>query len=141
MKTYVAKTVVAIDAPATKVWEALTTPAIIKKYLYGTEALSDWKEGSKIVWRGEWEGKPYEDKGEIVRLVPNKLLETTYLSAFSGKKDEPESYDTVTYELTEDQGQTVLTLTQGSVVSQDYANNAASNWQAVMHDLKNLLEK
>jgi uncharacterized protein YndB with AHSA1/START domain len=141
MQTYTAKTIVAIDAPAAKVWEALVTPAIIKKYLFGTEAVSDWKEGSKIVWRGEWEGKPYEDKGTITRLVPNKLLETTYLSAFSGKEDQADNYDTVTYELAEDAGQTLLTLTQGSKDSQESADHSASNWSAVMHDLKNLLEK
>ena len=47
----VAKACVEINAPVTKVWDALTNTKLIKKYMFGTEAVSDWKEGSKIVWK------------------------------------------------------------------------------------------
>ena len=34
---------VTINASKAKVWDALTNPAQIKKYMFGTEASSDWK--------------------------------------------------------------------------------------------------
>ena len=54
-----------INATTDKVWEALTTPEIIKKYFFGTDAVSDWKVGSSLIFKGEWEGKKYEDKKKI----------------------------------------------------------------------------
>jgi uncharacterized protein YndB with AHSA1/START domain len=61
MKSNITATVsIIINATAEKVWEALTTPQIIKQYFFGTEAVSDWKAGSPIYFQGEWEGKGYD---------------------------------------------------------------------------------
>ena len=56
------KTSIIINAPAAQVWKALTDPAIIKQYFFGTNVETDWKKGSPITWTGEWEGKTYQDK-------------------------------------------------------------------------------
>jgi uncharacterized protein YndB with AHSA1/START domain len=58
----IAKAAITINAPASRVWQALVTPEAIKHYMFGTNVVSDWHEGSPIYWRGEWQGKPYEDK-------------------------------------------------------------------------------
>ena len=79
-----------INAPAARVWEALTTPAIIKQYFFGTTAISHWKVGSPIVFKGEWKGKEYEDKGTILDIVPNRLFRYSYWSSMSGIEDKPE---------------------------------------------------
>ena len=60
---------------------------------------TDWKQGSPIVHRGEWQGKPYVDKGEIVRIEPPHLLVHTHWSDLSGKPDSPEHYQEVTWEV------------------------------------------
>src|SRR5215211_448086 len=93
-----------IDAPTSKVWQALVNPEIIKQYLFNTEVISDWKVGSPIIYRGEWEGKPFEDKGEILAMEPEKLLKSTHWSPLSGVPDSPENYHTVAYTLS-DQGE------------------------------------
>lgn len=56
-KDLIAKASITINAPVAKVWEALVSPAMIKQYMFGTNVVTDWKEGSPIVWRGEWQGK------------------------------------------------------------------------------------
>jgi len=33
-----------IDAPVARVWHALVTPDVIKKYMFGADVTSDWKE-------------------------------------------------------------------------------------------------
>ena len=63
-KGLIAKESISINAPVGKVWDALTNPEVIKQYMFGTNVISDWKEGSPIVWKGEWQGKKYEDKAE-----------------------------------------------------------------------------
>src|SRR5579872_296851 len=88
-----------INATPAKVWQALTDPAMVKEYLFGTDMSADWRVGGKIIYRGEWEGKKYEDGGEILELVPEKILKTTYWSSMSGTENKPENYLTVTYAL------------------------------------------
>ena len=52
-----------IHTPVTEVWKALTEPALIKQYLFGTDTVTDWKKGSAIVYSGVYQGKSYQDKG------------------------------------------------------------------------------
>ena len=74
-----------IDAPVAKVWDALVNPEMIKLYMFGAVAESDWKEGSPIVWKGEYEGRKYEDKGVIQKLQPERLLQYTHFSPLAGQ--------------------------------------------------------
>jgi uncharacterized protein YndB with AHSA1/START domain len=48
---------ITINAPAKDVWDALVNPAKTKQYMFGCEAISDWKKGSSLLWRGQYEGK------------------------------------------------------------------------------------
>src|SRR5260370_13943859 len=96
-KKFVVKVSRTISASPAKVWEALTKAELIKQYLFGTEAISDWKVGSPIIYKGVWQGKSYEDKGIILKLVPEKVFESTYWSSMAGIPDIPENYKKVTY--------------------------------------------
>ena len=139
-KTYIARTSITINAPASKVWEALTQPDLIKQYLFGTEVTTDWQVGSPITYKGIWEGKPYEDKGKILQIEDGKLLVSTFWSALSGKPDVPENYQTIRYELSTDGDGTTLTLTQDNNASQEEANHSGENWKMVLDGMKKLVE-
>lgn len=142
MDPFTATQSIVINTTADKVWEALTTPELVKQYMFGADVVSDWQKGSTLIYKGEWEGKPYEDKGTILEVEPNKLLITTYFSALSGLEDKPENYNTVTYELLpEADGQTKLTVTQDNNASQEAANKATENWGMILATIKELLEK
>jgi uncharacterized protein YndB with AHSA1/START domain len=130
-----------INAPVEKVWEALTTPELIKKYFFGTHVKSDWKVGSSIIFTGEWEGKTYEDKGTIKELEPNKKLKYTYWSSMSGIEDKPENYVNITYDLTADGENTQLTITQDNIPGKEMKEHSIENWNKVANGLKKLLEK
>lgn len=139
--TFTARAVINIHAPIAKVWDALTNPVIIKQYMFGTDAVSDWKVGSPIVYKGSWEGKVYEDKGVIKRLEKEKVLETSYWSSFSGLPDAPENYQLVTYEVDETNGVTTLTITQSNAATEEAKAHSEKNWHMVLSTLKALLEK
>ena len=130
-----------IDASTVKVWEALTTPSIIKQYFFGTNAISDWNEGSSLIFKGEWEGKSYEDKGTILEKVPMKLFRYNYWSSMSVIEDKPENYVTITYELEERNEETLLTVTQENIPDEKTRQHAEQNWNKVLGNLKQLLEK
>jgi uncharacterized protein YndB with AHSA1/START domain len=132
----------AIDAPVSDVWHALTDTEMIRQYFFGTEAVSDWQKGSTIIYRGNWEGKPYEDKGIIQQLIPEKLLTISYWSNRSGKPDIPENYSTHSYRLEVRDNKTQLTLVQEDTYKSDEArNNAWQHWDVVMQGLIKLVEK
>ncbi len=99
---HLAKVSTTINAPAASVWDALTNPEKIKKYMFVTNVSSSFKEGSPITWKGEWEGKPYEDKGKILKITPQRVLQYSHFSPLSGEPDKPENYHTVTIELAGD---------------------------------------
>jgi uncharacterized protein YndB with AHSA1/START domain len=133
---------VTIHATRGEVWEALTDPDKVKQYLHGTEMSTDWKEGSPIVWRGEWKGRSYEDKGTVLAVQPERLLRYTHWSPMGGSEDKPENYHTVTYELAGDDGKTTLTLSQDNNASQEEADTMAdNNWGPVLNGLKEMVEK
>ena len=138
--TFTAKATATIDAPTSKVWEALTTPEILKKYYFGADITSDWKVGSPITYKGQWQGKSYEDKGKILAFEPEKLLITTHWSPLSGVPDSPENYHKVTYELSKQGGSTKVTLTQDNNASEEEKTQNDQFWKTLLDGLKKLLE-
>ena len=137
---FVAKATISIDAPATRVWDALTQPELIKEYLFGTQVTTDWRVGSPIVYEGVWEGKVYKDKGKVLLVEPGKLLVSTFWSSLSGVPDVPENYQTVRYELSDEGSGTRVTVTQDNNATQEDANHSAQNWHMVLEGIKKLLE-
>ena len=127
-----------IDAPASEVWAALTTPATIKRYFFGSEVETDWEEGSPITFRGVYEGKRYEDKGEIRDVEKERSLSFTHWSQMSGKPDRPENYATVTYDLKKLGGKTEVKVTQTNCMGD--AEQTKKNWRAVLDGLKKTVE-
>ena len=138
--TLVATSSIAIKAPVSKVWDALTNPEMIAKYLFGTKTVTDWNVGSPITYTGVWEGKTYQDKGVVLANIPEKLLKTSYWSSMSGKPDKPENYQIVTYTLTPNGGETTLTITQEQITSEVDRDHSGDNWNMVLQTIKKLLE-
>lgn len=137
---FVAKVTIKINATASKVWDALTKPELIKQYLFGTTVTTDWQVGSDITYEGIWQDKPYKDKGKVLQNEPGRLLVSTFWSALSGTPDLPEYYQTVRYELSSDGNETTLTLTQDNNATQADAEHSERNWKMVLDGMKNLLE-
>jgi uncharacterized protein YndB with AHSA1/START domain len=138
---FVAKSSTVINAPVSKVWKALIDPAQIKEYLFGTNAISDWKKGSPITYEGEWQGKTYKDKGTIIDIVSEKLLHTTYWSSIGGKEDKPENYNNVIYELQPSGESTMITISQDNIADEAGLKHMEENWGIVLDNMKKLLEK
>lgn len=138
--TETAETSILVAASPQAVWHALTDPAMISEYLYGTQVSTDWMKGSAIVYRGEWEGKPYEDRGTILEIDPPRVLVTSYYSPLSGKPDSPESYQNVTYALAPEGSGTRVTVTQDGCADRAEADRMVENWGMTLDGLKAVVE-
>jgi uncharacterized protein YndB with AHSA1/START domain len=132
---------ITIAVPMARVWEALTRPELIKQWFFGVDTESDWRAGSPIVHRGEYQGKPYEDKGTILQIEPPRLLVHSHWSPLSGLPDIPENYQQVSWELSEQDGETELTIGEVNLPSEEAKTTSEGAWQAVLDNLKRLLEK
>ncbi|MEP6951527.1 MAG: SRPBCC domain-containing protein [Ginsengibacter sp.] len=134
-----------IYAAPSKVWDALTNPEIIKKYLFGTETITDWKVGSEIIFQGEYgENKEhtYRDKGVIIRNVVNELLSYSYWSGFSGLEDTPENYSLVTYSLkSDDDKKTTFTWTQKGYATEEGYQHSLSGMKEFLEQIKQIIEE
>ena len=139
-KNFVAKATTTIHAPASKVWDALIKPELIKQYMFGTDVISDWKVGSPITYKGEWQGKPFEDKGKVLEVQREKSLVSTHWSPLSGVPDSPENYHTVAYHLSEKDGKTEVTITQDNNASEEEKAHSEQNWNQMLEGMKRLLE-
>jgi len=140
-KGLVAQASTTIAAPRARVWQALVTPDAIKQYMFGTTVISDWREGSPIAWKGEWQGKPFEDKGVILRLEPERLLQYSHFSPLSGLPEAPDSYHTVTVELSPAGSDTRVMLSQDNNATEEARQHSVKNWQTMLDGLKTLLER
>ena len=135
-----ARVSLAVEASAQKVWKALVEPETIRKYMMGTNVITDWQEGSEISWEGEWEGKAYKDKGTILKNEPERLLRYTHFSPLTGEPDIPENYHIVTVELAGEGSGTRVTLTQDNNETDQARADSEKNWTAMLEGLKGIVE-
>lgn len=131
---------VTVRATRERVWDAITKPAIIKQYFFGTDLDTDWKVGSPLFFRGEWQGKRYEDRGTVLAYEPMNALTYNYWSAFSGAEDKPETRQVIRYQLDSLADGVRVTVTQSNVATQAIADHSAENWRGVLDAMKHLLE-
>jgi uncharacterized protein YndB with AHSA1/START domain len=135
-----------IESKPAQIWEALTNPEKIREYYLGADVTSDWKVGSPITWRGEWEGKAYSDKGEILDFQPSRHLSYSHWSPMTGTEDAAENYHRVDIDLTEVDGGTQVRLRQsnleGGITAGDLKSRSEfeENWRSMLQGLRNVVE-
>ena len=146
-KLFVEKTI-EINAPASKVWNALTkrefTDQWALEFTGGAEfhIESDWKLGSAVLWKDQ-DGNVIV-QGNITALEPQKFLRFTVFD-IRGEKPLVTDEDGITYELTEQNGKTLLRISQGDFSAmaegEKYRNLSTEIWDRVLPKVKELAEK
>ncbi len=138
---HVATSSIVIDAPASHVWDVITDPEAVREFMFGADLVTDWTVGGPVVWRGEWEGKAYEDKGYILEVEPGQRLVHTHFSPLGGEDDKPENYHTLTWTLEDQGGATKLTLSQDNNATEEAAAHAQGMWNMLVADVKRIAER
>jgi len=135
------ESIVKILAPASKVWLALTVPDLVKQWQYGSDLLTTWEPGTPIVFRNEWNGQVFEQKGTVLEFVPGIRLKYSLFFPRPDLRDIPEHHFFMTYELTESGGLTSVLFRQED--PRPSAANAAAGGDGgpdVLSSLKELVE-
>lgn len=131
-----------INAPARKVWESITTPALIREWLSDTpiEVESKWEEGGEMIFRGKWHSRSYEDKGTILSYLPGQTLKYTFWSHLSQLPDVPENYSVIEFSLKPLENGTELTLTQSNFILDTIYRHSNYYWTLTLDRLKKSIE-
>jgi uncharacterized protein YndB with AHSA1/START domain len=140
--TFVGHASVTINAPRAKVWDALVNPDTIMQYMPVTSVVSEWKEGSPIVWTSEFQDKPFKVEGTVLRFQPDRLLEYDHsLPIFrpSGVAHSRE-HRRVTIELRDDGERTHLSVTEQGNKTERELQHSEGSWRMALNGIKALLE-
>lgn len=132
---------ITINAPAPHVWEAITQPELVKQWQYGSDLITNWQIGSPIVFRSEWEGNVFEQKGTVLKFESHKLIKYTLFAPRPDLADKPENYFTMTYLLEEANNQTTLSIIQDDPREQQPQESAEESENSVLAILKRLVER
>jgi hypothetical protein len=92
------------------------------------------------MWIGKWEGTNYIDKGTVLAYNHEESLTYDYLSSMSGKEDIPENYAEISYEVVENEGKTILTITQSNIENEETLNHLKENWVSIMESMRFFVE-
>jgi uncharacterized protein YndB with AHSA1/START domain len=130
-----------IAAPTATVWKAMKAGAMFP----GTEIETDWKIGHPIVFKGEWKGRSFIDRGEIQTIAEARELSFTHWSDKDGSGERPPSYHVVKYQLEPAGAGTKVKLSQfneGEETEIDAKTKAEfeQNWTAMLEGLKQTAE-
>ena len=87
------------------------------------------------------QGKVYEDKGVILKLESQRLIQYSHFSPLSRLPDVPESYHTVTIKLSVKGTQTLVSLAQDNNATEQERQHSEKNWEMMLEGLKKLLER
>jgi uncharacterized protein YndB with AHSA1/START domain len=131
---------IVVRAPREKVWRALTEPSEVKQYFFDTNLDTTWQIGTPVFFRGEWEGKAYEDRGTVLGFDAPHALSYDYWSSFSGKEDKPELRHVIRFTLDDEGGATRVKVDQSNIDTKERADHSAENWRNVLDKLKRFVE-
>ena len=120
-----------------KLWQALTTPQMIKRYRFGMSVESEWNVGS--TWRMYADGS-LMDSGELLESVPQKRLVMSWLSEWE-PEFKAEGNSRCIFEIEPAGTSTKLTLTHSMErPNSKFIGVVSEGWPMVISNLKSLLE-
>src|SRR6202047_2250109 len=140
-KNLIAKSSIQINNTVDEAWKALVNPEIVAKYMLGSQQLSDWQRGSSIIWKKDFNGRKFVDKGEILEITPPKSLRYTHYSPASGKPEAPENYQTVSVALKANAKGTTIELSSDNNASEKEKEMNEHIWAYYFQGLKIIMDK
>ncbi|MEJ7627098.1 MAG: SRPBCC domain-containing protein [Ferruginibacter sp.] len=129
-----------LDATKGKVWDTLTKPELIKLWQYGSDLITNWEVGSNIKFRTEWEGKIFEQWGQVLEVRPGELLKYSLFAPRPDLEDKPENYFIMSYVLTTENGQTKLEIIQEDNRSNAVQEEPQGDENPILQSLKKVAE-
>ncbi len=127
--------VVEIKAPVGDVWTEITKLKQIQKPMFGTILDTDFKPGSRMIYRSE-DGKRVFIIGEVHEFEPPRRFVHTF--RFTNLAESP---TLVEWDLEEKSGITRVTVTHSKFVDQTKtADSVRTSWVDILKNIKSVVE-
>lgn len=127
--------VVEINAPITDVWAEITKLKHTQKPMFNTVLESDFKPGSRMIYRSE-DGKRVFILGEVREFVPPSRFVHTF--RFTNL---PETPTLVEWDLEMRGGLTRVTVTHSKFIDQKKtADSVRTSWMDILNNIKAVVE-
>lgn len=128
--------VVEIKAPMADVWAEITKLQHVQKPMFGTVLDTDFKPGSRMMYRSE-DGKRVFILGEVHEFVPPTRFVHTF--RFTNLAESP---TLVEWNLEEKAGVTRVTVTHSKFVDQQKtADSVRTSWVDILNNIKAVVEQ
>ncbi len=133
---------IAISAPVSKVWAALTDPAQMKVWMSqpAMEVITEWIVGGAIIMNGPWYKARFENRGKVLLFEPDRALQYTHLSSLSRLPDKEENYSLLDFRLTPNGNETTLSITISNFPTETICKHLAFYWNVTLTILKKFIE-
>ena len=131
---------IVLDAPINKIWDTLTQSSLVKQWQYGSDLITDWKAGSEIRFRNEWEGQVFEQWGTVLEVIPNEKIKYSLFFPRPGLEDKPENYFIMSYILSEENGKIKLEIHQEDNRPGAIQEEPQGEENPILQSLKSLVE-
>ena len=129
-----------VPAEPESVWQAITNNEHLNQIFESLQCHCNWTVGAKLQFtQQQGEHDRVVEKGEVIRAIPNILLEYTSFPTQMGLKDDFENYIVVCYELLDNyDGTTHLSITQKGY---NYVEGGLDRYIAAQKSWKKYLPK
>lgn len=136
-----------IDASAEKVWDVLwneaTYPEWTSAFGHGGKAISDWNQGSKVLFMGDDSGGML---GIIDTKIPNEFISIRYVGIIANGVEDQTSEEAKKwsgmledYTLKHSNGKTNLTMEMD--ILEEYKADFLKMWPKAMEKIKEIAER
>lgn len=132
-----------ISASSSDIWQALTEPDKLKQWMAGAQVESTWELGSDIIFSGTMPNfnLPYRDRGTVLIVEREKLLQYNLWSQASRRPDLPQNRTVVTFTLEPMGDVTRLAIRHEGFHSEAEYKHANFFWTVAPAMIKKLLEQ
>ena len=121
-------------------WSLLVDPKRASDLWWGSMVESDFVVGHPIVWKGMWEGKPFEDRGKIRNVQAPTLLRYSHWAPSSGP-DVPENQSLLTWRLAAEADAVRVTFQHENIATKEMKEHSEPMWNQLLAKMKDMLEK
>jgi uncharacterized protein YndB with AHSA1/START domain len=132
--------IIRLNTSKEKVWDALTKPELVKLWQYGSDLITNWEVGSTIRFRTEWDGKVFEQWGQVLEVQAPELLKYSLFAPRPDLEDRPEYYFIMTYLLTTENGKTKLEIIQEDNRPNAKQEDPQGEENSILQSLKSIAE-
>jgi uncharacterized protein YndB with AHSA1/START domain len=141
----IASKTIEINAPTSKVWDALTAPELMKKWMVDTETeiniATDWIVGNPINMYGKLHRMKFTNMGTVLQFEREQVLEYSHLSSLSRLPDQPSHYSIIKFRLTPVEARTNLELTLSNFPTESILKHLVFYWNVTLELLRKTIEE